>query len=160
MTDTERLLRDHGVVKQRIKALERDIAALQEKKQDIYEALYIKPPDKTRVSGGRVFDAEGRIFNPVAEAVIKAVDVYADRIKDLTADINAAMMKLAFIESIVRTSGLDEIEKRFVRLRYFDGLSITAVCMKLGGCSARTAMRIRASVIGKIEKKGERAQNG
>lgn len=150
MTDTEKLLREHGAVKQRIKVLECDIATLEAKKQDIYERLYIKPPDKIKMPGGKVFDAEGRIFNPVAEAVIKVVDVYAKRIKELTRDLNAAMAKLTVIEAIVRTSGLDEIEKRYVRLRYFRGLSITAICGKLY-CSERTTLRIRASALKKIE---------
>lgn len=149
MTDTEKLLREHGAVKQRIRAIECDIAALEAKKQDIYEALYIKPPDKINVSGGRVFDAEGMVFNPVAEAVIRAVDVYTGAIKELTKDLNAAMAKLTFIECLPRTSGLDETELRYVQLRYFRRLSIISICERLY-CSPATVTRIRAAALNKI----------
>jgi hypothetical protein len=126
MTDTEKLLYEYPGIKRRIRELEQQIDDLEAKKAGVYDKLLgVKPPKDVRVSGGPLYD-------PVVDAVVQLVDVYAERIKRIASDLAAAHGKLAKIEDLVNRAGLNEIEERCVRLRYFDGLPAWKVAQAVG----------------------------
>lgn len=128
MTDVEKLMREYGGTKQRIKELELQITELEAKKEGIYDKLLsAKPPKADRVQGGPLYD-------PVVDAVAKLVDVYAERIRKLSVDLAAAHGKLAQIENLVNEAGLTETELRYVRLRYFEDTAAWKVAQEMGYC--------------------------
>ena len=147
MTDIERFLYEYRGVKNRIRELECELEEIQAKKQAQYDKLLkaqrIKPE---RIRGGPEVD-------PVVEAVAKLVDVYAEREKKIADDLKEANGKLAFIEDTVNGAGLSEIELRYVRLRYFEGLKIKQLA-KDTFASKRTIYRIRDDVLEKLARFG------
>lgn len=143
MTDVERMLREHGGIQQRIKELEQQITEIEAKKEGVYDKLLRgKVPKGDRIRGGPFYD-------PVVEAVAKLVDVYAERIRKLSADLAAEHGKLAKIEDVVNRAELTETELRYVRLRYFERLPAWKVAQE-SAYSERAVRRIKISVLQKM----------
>ncbi len=146
MTDIERRLSEYPRIKQRIRELELQIEELKAKRDSIYDdMLRGVAPEKDRVTGGPLYD-------PVVQAVTRLVDVYAERIRKVSADLAAAYGKLAQLEDMVNGSGLSETEQRYVRLRYFDGMAAWKVAQKIG-YSERGARNIKDAILEKIQKR-------
>ncbi len=143
MTEIERQLSEYPRVKQRIRELELQIDELKAKRDSIYDdMLRGVAPEKDRVTGGPLYD-------PVVQAVAQLVDVYAERIRKLSADLAAAYGKLAQIEDMVNGAGLSEVELRYVRLRYFEGAAAEKVAQIIG-YSIPHMVRIRTRTLKKM----------
>jgi hypothetical protein len=143
MTDTEKTLYEYSDTKRRIRELELQLDELEAKKAGVYDKLLgVKPPKDVRVSGGLSYD-------PVVDAVAQLVDVYAKRIRNVAGQLGEAHGKLAWIEELVRAAGLSEIEQRYVRLRYFDGLPVWKVAQELHFCE-KQAFNYKRAALGKI----------
>lgn len=125
MTQVEMLLYEYNHVKKRISELEMQIEELTVKKEAIYDKLLEPRTIKDRVTGGPFID-------PVVDAVVKLVDVYAERIRRVTGDLAAANRKLAQIEALVDQADLSETERRYVQLRYFKRMPAWKVAQEIG----------------------------
>ena len=141
MTETEMFLYGYSDAKKRVLELELQIEELEDKRDAIYDKL-LTPLLKEHVQGGPMFD-------PVVGAVEQLVDVYVERIRRVAGDLREASEKLAVIEALVNQAALTEIERRYVRLRYLDGLPAWRVSQHIGYCD-RQGTRIKDRVIEKM----------
>lgn len=131
MTEVERFLSEYGDAKKRVCELEVQIEELEAKKDAVYDRLLSPtPPRSERVTGGPLYE-------PIIEAVAQLVDVYVGRIRRVTLELAEANAKLAKIEDLVNQAELTEIELRYVRFRYFDGLPAWKVAQQLGFTESR-----------------------
>jgi DNA-directed RNA polymerase specialized sigma subunit len=147
MTDIERFLCEYRGVKNRIRELEHDLDEIKAKKQAQYDKLLeTKKLKHDRITGGVMYD-------PVIEVVSKLVDVYAQREKRIADELSAANGKLAYIEDIVTQAGLNEIERRCIKLRYWEGLKFWVVAREMNS-SERTVYRIRDAALEKLADRG------
>jgi DNA-directed RNA polymerase specialized sigma subunit len=145
MTDIERFLCEYRGVKNRIRELEHDLDGIKAKKQAQYDKLLeTKKLKHDRITGGVMYD-------PVIEAVSKLVDVYAQREKRIADELSAANGKLAYIEDIVTQAGLNEIERMYIKLRYWDGLKAWRVAQEIR-YSERQTLRCKADALKKINQ--------
>lgn len=144
MTETEKQLYEYNDTKKRIAELERQLDELKAKQESQYDRLLgAKPPKEIKTSGGSLYD-------PVVDAVAQLVDVYAGRIRRVANELQEAMDKLAHIEDMVKAAELSEIESRYVRMRYFEGMPVWKIETELS-CSPVSTYRIKNAAIEKMK---------
>lgn len=139
MQEIEKYLYRYKDIKRQIKEYELQIEELVARKESIADKLLRAPRlDFIRVQGGASID-------PVFEAVQKMVDVYGARIERIVKEVEILYVELDDITRVVDRADLTEQEREYVRLRYFEGMSVALVAKKMGYCE-RHASRINYRV--------------
>jgi len=121
----EAKLYQYAEYKRRITEQEEQIAELMDKKDALAErALRGQDLESVRVMGGLTSD-------PVFLAVQKMVDVYGARIDTIRNEIVSLYYLIDEIMHMVNNAGLTEAERRYVQLRYFEGMQPKKICFAM-----------------------------
>ncbi|MEG0692437.1 MAG: sigma factor-like helix-turn-helix DNA-binding protein [Oscillospiraceae bacterium] len=125
MQDVEQYLSNYKSLKNRISDMENRIEEVVAHKNSIADRLLKTPRmDDVRVQGGAQSD-------PVYDAVQKMVDVYGERIDRLRVELRELFCEIDEIQRFVDMAGLSDIEREYVRLRYFEGLRIKEIADRM-----------------------------
>lgn len=90
----------------------------------------------------------------VGEAVVMILDVYANRIKEISDKMQELFGQLAKMESVLDASGLSEVEYRFIQCYYFEGREMVSLRMEMG-YSERGMRDIKLRALKKIKRQME-----
>lgn len=143
MQEIEKYLYRYKDIKRQIKEYELQIEELVARKESIADKLLRAPRlDCIRIQGGASVD-------PVFEAVQKMVDVYGASIDRIVNDIQKLYGELYDITRTVDRAGLTGQEREYIRLRYYDGLSVAQVAEKMRYCES-LCRKIKLKALGKI----------
>ena len=91
----------------------------------------------------------GGLADPVYDSVCKMVDVYGQRISRVVDEIKGLYGQLDDITRAVDRAGLTEQEREYVKLRYFEGMSVTQVADMMGYCEGN-CRKIKLKLFNKI----------
>ena len=143
----EKYLYRYRDLKRQVKENETQIEELIAKKDSLADSMLRAPRlDSVRVQGGASVD-------PVYDAVQKMVDVYGHLINRQTDCIKSLYWEMHEITAEVDNAQLSDIERQFIRLRYFEDLGPEEVADKMGYCErhiwriSKNALKVMALTI-------------
>lgn len=143
MTAGETMLYEYSDLKRRIRELEAQLNELIAKKEGVCgRIMEVRPQCISPVLANEPSD-------PVADAAENLSCTYTQRIDHIAKDLSKANSKLSFIEDVIDGAKLNEIEMRYVQLRYFERMPVWKVEQKIG-YSERQTRRFKETLLSKI----------
>ena len=143
MTDMERYLKDHWYAQRSIGRLMLDLSLAKDAYQKSYDHIGLSCHYE------QLGQRERRRLSPVERTAVIVVDQYRAELESIEKRLNEERRRIDMIERTVEHAGLDEQEKAYVRLRYFENKSVQAVAQRLY-CSPATCGRLRERALKKI----------
>jgi predicted DNA-binding protein (UPF0251 family) len=143
MINAEMFLRDYWQAKRSIGRLMLELTEAR--------AAYELGASNMRTSGGLVRLGPKRTGgeSAVERAAILLTDELGAEVKSIEKRLADERQTMARVESVVAMAALQKKETDYVRARYFDNLSVTAVAQRIY-CSTVTCWRLKTSSLEKI----------
>ena len=144
--DIEKKLYDYARLQRRLKELQEQADEVLGQHNALLDGLLKRPSmEDVRVQGGLTSD-------PVFSAVQKIIDVYGTRLDAIRNEITDIFYHIDEIEKMVSDAGLTETERKYVQLRYFDGLRVSQTAASMGYSENQT-QRIKNRALQKMHGK-------
>ena len=129
--DIEKKLYDYARFQRRLKELQEQADEILGQHNALLDGLLKRPGmEDVRVQGGFTSD-------PVFSAVQKIIDVYGARLDVIRNEITDIFYHIDEIEKMVSNAGLTETERKYVQLRYFEGLRASQTAARMGYSESR-----------------------
>ncbi|MEA5003842.1 MAG: hypothetical protein VB081_10120 [Christensenella sp.] len=128
MQDIENKLYQYAGYQRRLKELREQADEILGQHNTLLDGLLKSPClEDVRVQGGFTSD-------PVFSAVQKMIDVYGVRLDAIRNEITDIFYHIDEIDRLVNDAGLTENERRYVQLRYFDGMQPKQISFETNYC--------------------------
>ena len=126
--DVEKRLYDYARLKRRLKELQEQADEILWQHNTLLDGLLKRPSmEDVRVQGGFTSD-------PVFSAVQKIIDAYGTRLDVIRNEITDIFYHIGEIEKMVKDAGLTETERKYVQLRYFEGMQPKKISIEMDYC--------------------------
>ena len=126
--DIEKKLYDYARFQRRLKELREQANEILAQHNTLLDGLLKRPSmEDVRVQGGFTSD-------PVFAAVQKIIDEYGTRLDVIRNEITDIFYHIDEIEKMVSDAGLSEIERKYVQLRYFEGMQPKRISIEMDYC--------------------------
>jgi len=144
MTDVERFLNRYYLLSMQQKQAENDwLEAKAEYEMQVDKFLKPAGLQNTRVQTSNKKD-------PVADAVVKMVDVYAKRMEEERESMMEMEKEKQDIDAVVQKAKLNPMENTYIKLRYFKGEQARITASKMS-YSVSQARRYKQRALAKID---------
>ncbi len=143
MQRAEQILIHFGNLYRRINDCKSQISELVAEKYSYMEGL-LSAPGVEKVKAARSGD-------PVYSAVRRMVEIYDERIERMYKELSELCLAFDKIKKQIDAAELSDKEYGFLKLRYWEGLSILWIAEQLG-YSERQTQRIRKSVLDSLDR--------
>ena len=145
MNKTERILYRLGNLDRQIKEYGNEIKGLfAEKYSYMDHFLTTSTPEECNVGPGEDKESERKMLQQMKNAYDERIIRHTKHLKELRTEFDDIKWK-------VSNAGLTDVEHEYLRLRYFDRISVILIADKLG-YSERQTQRMRLSIIRKIDE--------
>ncbi|MGI5849296.1 MAG: hypothetical protein ACOX8Q_04390 [Christensenellales bacterium] len=145
MTDTEQYLKEHWYATKSIGRLLIDLSLAKSAYQQSYDEIAVSCDVHILRTRQR-----RRNLSPVERTAVIVVDHYRAEVESIEKRLAEERVRIRDIEQAVKDACFNAREAAYVRLRYFENRSVTAVSQRMF-CSIATCGRLRESALKKIE---------
>ncbi len=137
--ELEKLFYEYGKIPLRIKKLRQELNDLLQENEEVLTTLKASVLER----GAR----SGKLSDPVLQAVIRAGELFGERIEKLRQEIECLNKKRDLIDELLK--GLTPTEYRIIELRYFQGAQWVAVALG-SNYSRRQCINIKNAVLTRL----------